>query len=72
MDWAGYKRDVEARRQEALGQIAWMKEDNVTPRQKRGADEDWTDTTASTLYEYERIVAFCDNLIKLIDERHLS
>jgi len=72
MDWARYKRDVEDQRQKALDQIAWMKENNVTTRQKRGVDQDWTDTTAATLYENERIVALLDILIKAIEDDHLS
>lgn len=72
MDWKAYRDDVAERKQEAEAQIAWMKEHNVTTRQRRGSDTEWTDTTATTLYEQERVIALYDNLIKLIDERHLS
>lgn len=72
MDWKAYRDDVAARKQEAEAQIAWMKEHNVTTRQRRGSDTEWTDTTSTTLYEQERVIALYENLIKLIDERHMS
>ena len=72
MDWKAYRDDVATRKQEAEAQIAWMKEHNVTTRQRRGSDTEWTDTTSTTLYEQERVIALYENLIKLIDERHMS
>ena len=72
MDWKAYRDDVAARKEEAETQIAWMKEHNVTTRQRRGSDTDWTDITSTTIYEQERIIDTYEKLIRLIDETHLK
>ncbi|MDO9417018.1 hypothetical protein [Pararhizobium sp.] len=72
MDWLGYKKMIERQRDEALAQIQWMKDHNLTSRQKTAETPEWVDTTQSSIYQYERVIDLLEKQIALIDERHLT
>lgn len=71
MDWKAYRNDLVAREAEAEDQLKWLRDNNVTTRQRAGSATDWTDITDRTLYEQERVIDMLDKLITMINQQHL-
>lgn len=71
MDWKAYRNDLTAQKAEAEAQLKWMRDKNVTTRQRVGSASEWTDVTGRTIHEQERVIDMLDKLITLIDQQHL-
>ncbi|MFK3847923.1 hypothetical protein ACI2J5_00285 [Agrobacterium pusense] len=71
MDWKAYRNDLIGRKAEAEAQLKWMRDNNVTTRQRTGLSTEWTDITERTVYEQERVIDMLDKLITLINQQHL-
>lgn len=72
MDWRTYRNSVETRISEINQQLQWMHDYNVATRQKRAADSDWTDTTASTKAGLKQNLADLEQILSMINEKHPS
>ena len=71
MDWKAYRNDLIGRKAEAEAQLKWMRDNNVTTRQRTRLSTEWTDITERTVYEQERVIDMLDKLITLINQQRL-